>query len=61
MRRWARRVFDAPLPTDYGFAKESNGDEKKYIYLFSHRRAKPSSPCGRKMIITMNMTPSGIR
>ena len=30
-------------------------------YRLSHRRAKPSSPCGRKMIITMKTTPSGIR
>ncbi len=30
-------------------------------YRFSHRRAKPSSPCGRKMIMAMKMMPSGIR
>jgi hypothetical protein len=30
-------------------------------YRFNHRRAKPSRPCGRKMIITMKTMPSGIR
>jgi hypothetical protein len=28
---------------------------------FSHLRAKPSMPCGRKMIIAMKIMPSGIR
>ena len=30
-------------------------------HRFNHRRVKPKSPCGRKMIITMKMTPSGMR
>jgi hypothetical protein len=32
-----------------------------FSYRFSHRRAKPSRPCGRKMIIAMKMNPSGIK
>ena len=30
-------------------------------YRFSHRRAKPSNPCGRKITMAMKMMPSGIR
>ena len=31
------------------------------IHLFSQRRAKPRMPCGRKIMMAMKMTPSGIR
>jgi ATP-dependent Clp protease ATP-binding subunit ClpA len=30
-------------------------------YRLSQRRAKPSRPCGRKMMMRMKVTPSGIR
>ena len=30
-------------------------------YRLSHRRAKPSKPCGRKMTMAMKMMPTGMR
>ena len=60
-----------------GFAEDFEGDKKaadalqallgksfvrlRQDYRFSHRRAKPRMPCGRKIIIAMKTMPSGIR
>src|SRR5947209_147366 len=44
-----------------GHVEAGGAPRRTRNYRFSHRRMKPSSPCGMKMTMAMKMSPTGMR